>query len=263
MLTKWMIRAGSVLMALGFAWSLPAATYRSANFEVTADSAELAREFALEAEKWRATLARRWLNQPLAKWDDVCRIGVTTRLTGGTGWTDYHFLGGRLVRVGIRLEGPSERLLEYVLPHELTHAVLVTALGEALPRWADEGAAMLSESKSQKHRHRLRAHELLKAGNLIPLGELLETADYPAEKSQLHAFYAESFTVCEFLINKGGPVRFLQFVQDGHTDGWNRAILRHYKLQDAEALERAFSDSLQARIENRDVESVALGIAAE
>lgn len=260
---KWMIRTGSALMAWGIAWSLPAATYRSANFEVTADSADLAREIALEAEKWRATLASRWLNRPLAKWDDSCRIDVTTRLTGGTGWTDYHFLGGRLVRVGIRLEGPGERLLEYVLPHELTHAVLVTALGEALPRWADEGAAMLSESQSQKHRHRLRAHQLLKTGKLIPLGELLNTAEYPAKKSQLHAFYAESFTLCEFLIIKGGAVRFLEFVKDGHAEGWDRAILRHYKLQNAQALERAFSDSLQARIENRDNESAAPGIAAE
>jgi hypothetical protein len=260
---NWMIRAGIALMVWGMATSLSAATHKSANFEVTAESADLAREIAVEAEKWRAKLARQWLKKPLADWESPCRIQVATRRTGGTGWTDYHFLGRRLVRVGIRLEGPSERLLEYVLPHELTHAVLVTALGEAMPRWADEGAAMLSESQSQQHRHRLRAHQLWKTGNLIPLGELLKTADYPEQKSQLHAFYAESFTLCDYLISEGGTVRFLQFVQDGHTDGWDDAVRRHYQLQDAKALERAWSESLQARLERRTADSNSEEIAAD
>lgn len=263
MLRKWTIRTGSVLTAWGIATTLSAATYRSANFEVTAESTDLAREIAHQAEEWRTTLARRWLNRPLADWDSSCRIRVATRPTGGTGWTDYHFLGGRLVRVGIRLEGPSERLLEYVLPHELTHAVLVTAVGQAMPRWADEGAAMLSESQSQQHRHRLRAHQLLKAGDLIPFSELLKTAEYPGKKSRLHAFYTQSFTLCEFLISQGGPGRFLQFVQDGHSEGWDDAIRRHYKLQDAQALQRAWSESLQARVENRSSESDAQVVAAE
>jgi len=36
-------------------------------------------------------------------------------------------------------------ILKRVLPHEVTHAVLMLHFGRPIPRWADEGAAVLAE----------------------------------------------------------------------------------------------------------------------
>jgi hypothetical protein len=232
-------------MALGVATSAFAAKFQTANFEVTADSPEVAKAIAEEAEKWRAALAKHWLKTPLEDWPEVCQIEVRTRRTGGSGWTSYEKVGGKLVRVGIELQGPPERLLEYVLPHELTHAVLVLALGEAMPRWADEGAAMLSESDSQKLRQKLLVEQLVQSGNAIPARQLLEMPDYPASQSRLHAFYAQSLMLTEFLISRGGPAEFLDFVRAGRDESWDLALSRHYKWENIEAMEGAWSEWLQ------------------
>ena len=247
-----LIQTAGALIALGFATSLPAATFKTVNFEVIADSPTIAREIAESAEKWRTTLAEHWLEQPLKKWNYCCRIEVKTQDSGGTGWTTYQFLGGRLFRVGIQMQGSPDRLLEYVLPHELTHAVLATAVGDALPRWADEGAAMLSESQSQKLRQNLVVEQLIHTGDVIPFRQMLKMLDYPPNKAKLYAFYAQSLTLAEFLIARGGRLRFLEFVHDGHTGEWDAAVLRHYELENVEALQGAWSEWVLKKNGNRN-----------
>jgi hypothetical protein len=254
-LVQYTVPALAMGMALGVPTSAFAAKFQTANFEVTAESPEVAKAVAEEAEKWRATLARHWLKSPIEDWPEVCQIEVRIRRTGGSGWTSYEKLGGKLVGVGIELQGPPERLLEYVLPHELTHAVLVLALGEAMPRWADEGAAMLSESDSQKLRQKLLVKQLVQSGNAIPARQLLEMADYPASKSRLHAFYAQSQTLTEFLIARGGPRQFLKFVRDGRDESWDLALSRHYKWENIEAMEGAWSEWLQKNAERQPLPS--------
>jgi hypothetical protein len=243
--------AGAVI-ALGFATALPAATFKTANFEVIADSPAIAREVAESAEKWRTTLAEHWLERPLKAWNYCCRIEVKTQESGGTGWTTYQFVGGKVHRVGIRMQGSLDRLLEYVLPHELTHAVLSTATGVALPRWADEGAAMLSESQSQKLRQNLVVEQLIHTGDVIPLRQMLQMMEYPPNKAKLYAFYAQSLTLAEFLIAQRGPVRFLEFVNEGHSGEWDAAIHLHYEIENVEALQGAWSEWVLKKTGNRN-----------
>jgi hypothetical protein len=238
---QYTMSALGMWMALGLATSTFAARFQTANFVVTADSPVVAKAVAEEAEKWRAALAKHWLKQPLKDWPESCQIEVSTHRTGGSGWTSYGKLGGKTRPVGIQMQGPPDRLLEYVLPHELTHAVLVSALGEAMPRWADEGAAMLSESESQKLRQSLVARQLVDTGELIPIRQLIQMAEYPESKSRLHAFYAQSLTLTEFLISKGGHARFLEFVHDGRSENWDLALSRHYQWESVEALQGAWS----------------------
>jgi hypothetical protein len=242
---QYTLRALGMGMALGVATSAFGAEFQTANFVVTADSPTVAKAVAEEAETWRATLAKHWLEKPLKDWPETCRIEVSTHRTGGSGWTSYETFGGKTVPVGIQIQGPPDRLLEYVLPHELTHAVLVSALGEAMPRWADEGAAMLSESESQKHRQTLVAKQIVDSGEMIPVRQLLQMAEYPESKSRLHAFYAQSLTLTEFLIARGGRAQFLKFVQEGQSESWDVALSRHYPWDNVEALEGAWSEWIQ------------------
>lgn len=238
---KIVLRLSGFLMGLGVATSLSAAKFQTANFEVTAESSHLAQEIAQEAERCRTVLSRHWLDSPLTNWGFCCRIHVQSRKTEGTGWTTYKFRGETVTRADIRLQGPKDQLLEYVLPHELCHAVLVMAMGKPMPRWADEGAAMLSESESQKLRQRLLVEQLVRAGKVIPIAELLRIDEYPNDDSELHAFYAQSLTLSEFLIENGGRRRYLQFAQEGHLQGWDRSLDRHYQWKNCETLQEVWS----------------------
>jgi hypothetical protein len=238
---KWQRLAAAICVYAGLTSRIPAAEYRSANFQVTADSAHIAREVAQAAEELRSTLARDWLDQPLETWNSRCSIRVESQKTGGSGWTSYRLLGGNVTRLGIRIQGPPERLLEYILPHEMTHAILVSALGTTLPRWADEGAAMLAESPSERFRQRLLVEQLLANGDLIPLSQILTLNKYPRDHASLKAFYAQSLLLADFLISRGGHARFLTFVKDGQAD-WDQAIQSHYDFENTNLLESAWSD---------------------
>ncbi len=236
---NWKQLAIIVLLPIGLNCPLSAAEFQTVNFQVTAESADIAQEIAESAEQLRSKLARNWLDQPLADWSFRCAICVSDLKAENNGWTSYRLLDGHVTRLGIRLNGPPERLLEYVLPHEVTHAILVSASGTMLPRWADEGAAMLAESAPERLRQRLLVEQLQSSGDLIPLSKILKFTEYPREYPQLQAFYAESLVLTDFLISRGGHARFLLFVKDGQTD-WDRAIKQHYQLDDANALESAW-----------------------
>jgi hypothetical protein len=108
---------------------------------------------------------------------------------------------------------------------------------------------MLAESQSERHRQRLFAAQLIRAGNEIPLRKVLSLGEYPPSQSQLRAFYAESLTLTEFLIEEAGRKRFLKFVRQGERDGWNRAISEHYRFDDVEALESAWAAWVKRSVE--------------
>ncbi len=241
-LVNWMKIAAGIFLGWGILHPLCAAEYQTQHFEVVADSVTVARDIGEAAEQSRTTLARSWLDRPLGDWNFRCRIEVECRDEDGSGWTNYELLGGNVIRIGIEMQGSPDRLMDYVLPHEITHAILVTALGKTLPRWADEGAAMIAEAQSEQIRQRLVAEQLLKTGQAISFRKFLELEKYPQEKSRMFAFYAQSHSVTEYLIAHGGRSRFLAFVRDGAAGDWDGAIERHYRLTGVEALESAWSE---------------------
>ena len=64
--------------------------------------------------------------------------------------------------------------------------------------------------------------QLLKTGQTIPFGQFLfQVEKYPREKSRMFAFYAQSHSLTEYLIEQGGRSRFLQFVRDGSGGDWD------------------------------------------
>jgi hypothetical protein len=81
---KWQRLAAEICVCAGLCSRIPAAEFRSANFQVTADSADIAREVAQAAEELRSSLARDWLDQPLDTWNSRCSIRVESQKTGGS-----------------------------------------------------------------------------------------------------------------------------------------------------------------------------------
>ena len=145
------------------------------------------------------------------------------------------------------VEGRLDRILASALPHEVTHTIFASYFGGPMPRWADEGASLLSEDDRERHRHDQIAVDLLARRGEIPLARLFVIEDYPKD---LMGFYGQGYSISRFLIEMGGRPRFLRFVRDGLKDGWDPATRIHYQLANVRELDRAWRSwhrvSLQA-----------------
>jgi hypothetical protein len=214
---------------------------RSENFIVIAATRELADEVARTAEHQRHELAIQWLGRPLPRWPQPCPITVMAGpQIGAGGSTTFTMSRGSVGDWRMNVQGSQERILDSVLPHEVTHTVLAThfaPLGRPVPRWADEGACTTVEHTSEKSKHDHFLVEFLSQGRGIPFATMFSLKEYPADIMPL---YAQGYSVSSFLIAQGGPRRFVQFLEDGmRTEDWVTATEKHYgypkigKLQNA------------------------------
>ncbi len=139
--------------ALGLVPLLTGASYRTQNFTVEAPSAEAAKRVGDHAESCRKAIAIAWLGRELPHWTQPCPVRV--KLTGGEagGITSFGFNGGRVSDQDISVEGRLDRILASALPHEITHTIFAAYFGGPMPRWADEGASLLSEDRRERVRH--------------------------------------------------------------------------------------------------------------
>lgn len=232
--------AGMAIVYPGHAAGLAqAATANTANFEVIADSAELAQLIAAHAEELRTTLAIDWLEAELPTWESTCVVRVDTSRERLSGDTTYTLAGGRMMRWQMELRGPPERILETLLPHEVLHAVLASHFRRAVPRWADEGAALSVEPEVERSRLWAQEGPQLLRGRRHSLAVLFDCEQYPASRDDLRAFYAQGASVTEFLL-LGGKSQFVRFVDLGMRDGWDRAATAQYGFSSIEKLEVAW-----------------------
>jgi hypothetical protein len=123
------------------------------------------------------------------------------------------------------------------LPHEVTHTIFAAYFGGPMPRWADEGASLLSEDLVERQRHDQIAIDLFARRGEIPLSRLFLVENYPKD---LMSFYGQGYSISRFLIEMGGRPRFLEFVRDGMKDGWDTATRIHYQLANVRELDRAW-----------------------
>ena len=252
-------RSKTRLAPLGLAVVLPflgGASYRTTNFVVEAPTPAAARQVAEHAESCRATIARAWLGRELPRWSTPCPIRV--RLTAGEagGLTSFGFHQGRVTDQSMTVEGRLDRILASALPHEVTHTIFAAYFGGPMPRWADEGASLLSEDQRELRRHDRIAIDLFARHGELPLAQLFRVETYPKD---LMSFYGQGYSISRFLIEMGGRPRFLQFVRDGMKQGWDAATRTHYELADLRELDRAWRSwhhvVVQAAVAN-DVEDL-------
>jgi hypothetical protein len=225
------------LVVLGCLPFLAGATHRTPNFVVEAAHPDVARQVAESAERYRLSIARAWLGKELPNWSRPCPIRV--KLTSGEagGLTSFGFNAGRVTDQSMVVEGRLDRILASALPHEITHTVFAAYFGGPMPRWADEGASLLSEDERERKRHDQIAVELIGRGAEIPLAQLFQIEEYPKD---LMSFYGQGYSVSRFLIEMGGRPRFLRFVKDGLQSGWDGAARTHYGLANVRELDRAW-----------------------
>lgn len=230
-------RAWAALVALVLLPILAGASHRTKNFQVQAPTAEAARVIGEHAERCRREIANAWLGQALPDWATPCPIRV--KITGGEagGVTNFDFGRSGVTYQEIHVEGRLDRILASALPHEITHTIFAAYFGEPMPRWADEGASLLSEDLREIHRHDQIVRNLLARQSEMALAELFRQEQYPED---LMGFYGQGYSVARFLVEIGGRPRFLQFVKQGMTRGWDQAARRYYGLANCRELDRAW-----------------------
>lgn len=230
-------RCARAVLSLLLVPVLGGASYRTRNFSVEAASPEAARAVGEHAERCRAAIAEAWLGQELPDWKTPCPIRVTLTAGEAGGETNFDFGGGRVVHQQIQVEGRLDRILASALPHEITHTVFAAYYGGPMPRWADEGASLLSEDRREMTRHDNIVMNLLSRHGEMTLAQLFRQEEYPAD---LMGFYGQGYSVSRFLVEIGGRPRFLRFVKEGMSRGWDLAARQYYGLANCRELDRAW-----------------------
>jgi hypothetical protein len=213
-----------------------AAGYRTANFVVEAPTEPLARKIGDAAEQYRHTLAVEWTGGPLPRWSRPCPITaqVAPHLGAG-GATSFVFDQGEVFNWTMTIQGSEERILDSVLPHEITHTIFASHFRRPLPRWADEGACTTVEDPVERARQHRMLIEFLTTGRGIAFPEMFAMREYPADVLPL---YSQGYSLARYLIERGGRHKYVAFVGDGLArDDWAGALRKHYGVGDLAQLQ--------------------------
>ena len=206
------------------------ASYRTPNFLVQAPTPELAREIGQAAETFRRDLAIEWLGKPMPNWTSRCPITAQVgRNYGAGGATSFMFDEGEVFGWQMSIQGSRERILDSVLPHEITHTIFACHFRAPLPRWADEGACTTVEHASEKAKQKKMLIEFLQTGRGISFNRMFSMKEYPRDVLPL---YSQGYSLVRFLIAQSGKQEFLAFVGDGmQSENWPTAVREHYGFE--------------------------------
>lgn len=223
------------------------------------------------AEKTRWEMHRKWFGKDPEKWEPICDVILHPDGASYTGMTGIsanspghtHIESRATGEVFIRkmhLRQDIHGMIEGVLPHEATHVVLAGMFGpHAVPRWADEGIAVHSESHERIDRHRKKLKDIAKERELFSVKTLLELKEYPPPKD-IPTFYAQSVSLTEFLTKEKGPTVLTAFVRHAlDKKDYDAAAKKYYgmTLQEMDRRWRKF-----ALIDDRAPDAVPMGAPA-
>ena len=153
----------------------------------------------------------------------------------------------RIVLFGNHLDGYPHRDLNGLIAHEASHLILHAALpaGEDVPRWFDEGLAMVVERDLSVYDAFQLARLSLLSGP-FPLDAIDES--WPSDGASARLAYAQSFGLVAFadeLSGGGAPRRMVAAMRQGQP--FDRAFERAYGVRPA-ILERLWRDRLTDRV---------------
>src|SRR5262245_35169005 len=94
------------------------AQYRTANFVVNAPNAQIAQQVGQYAEQYRKDKAILWLGQEMPQWPQPCPLHVSVSMEGPSGATSFTFGPSGVQSMKMEIQGPLDRLIASVLPHE-------------------------------------------------------------------------------------------------------------------------------------------------
>jgi hypothetical protein len=231
----------AVHLAAGDSTKVAWQVLETANFRIYhCDDARLALAAGQAAETVRKAQAKRWASPAAQKpWTPHCEIYLypsgkafaseTKQPEESPGFSTMESNGSRVVARRVNLRADHPQVVAAILPHEVTHVVLADIFtNQQIPRWADEGLAVLAEPKTEQQIRAAELQEPLEAGRLFDLGKLV-AMDYPDPKDW-SLYYAQSVSLTRFLVEQGPPEQFIQFVQSCQRDGIDNALRDTYRI---------------------------------
>ncbi|MEN6405627.1 MAG: hypothetical protein ABFC77_04060 [Thermoguttaceae bacterium] len=229
------IRQAALLAAL--LWVSMGAQQRTPNFIINTPDPAFAQQVAQAAEQYRHDMAVAWTGQAMPNWSRPCQM--TVQVGGGAGGaTTFVFERGEVFNWQMTIQGSRERILDSVLPHEITHMVFASHFRQPLPRWADEGGATSVEHVSELNKHHTMLRQFLTTGRGIAFDQMFAMTEYPHDIMPL---YAQGYSLADFLIQTGGRRKFVDFLGDGlESENWRDAVQRHYGFQNLPTLQNTW-----------------------
>jgi hypothetical protein len=225
------------------------AVAETTNFRILhLQSREFAEQIARSAEATRAAMIKKWFGDDPGPWKPRCDIFLYataqdySQATGAPANSPGHSTmrteGEHVMSRRIDLHCDDANMTVGVLPHETTHVVLAGHFGDhPVPRWADEGMAVLSEPRDRIERHLRNLPQHKADRHLFGTGQLMKLDAYP-DPRYIGPFYAQSVSLVEFLTERAGPLVFAKFLKDGLAGGYETALQRYYGIQSFAELEQ-------------------------
>jgi hypothetical protein len=210
------------------------------NFRVHHRDSRLAEAAAQAAEAVRAAQSTRWESTAAHRqWMPPCDLYLypsgkefareTNQPEESPGFSTMMCKGSQVVARRVNLRADHPQLLTAILPHEVTHVVLADLFTvQQIPRWADEGIAVLAEPRAEQQVRAAELKEPLENGRVFELSKLM-AMDYP-EAKHWSLYYAQSVSLTRFLVELGQPAQFIQFVRDSQRDGIEGALRATYRI---------------------------------
>ena len=173
----------------------------------------------------------------------VREVGVGGRVTVASSLIDRK--QGRIAIRRIDIKATQPDWQTGALGHELTHVVLADRFtGHTLPRWIDEGIAILADPVEKQGHHLRDLRNAMASRAEFRLFELITLADYPPAQ-RWGAFYGQSTSLVQYLVAQAGAERFLDFVDRSFEEGYEPALHHVYHFGVAE-LERRWQADFKA-----------------
>jgi hypothetical protein len=233
---------------VGAGWQI----YETANFRIYHRDARLAETAGRAAESVRIAQAKRWGTIATQKpWSPACEIYLypsgkafardTKQPEESPGFSTMECNGSRVVARRVNLRADHPQVVAAVLPHEVTHVVLADLFtSQQIPRWADEGLAVLAEPNGEQQTRAAELQEPLEGGRVFDLSKLM-AMDYPDAKDW-SLYYAQSVSLTRFLVEKGRPEQFIQFVKRSQREGIESALRGSYQIADLAELQSSWAE---------------------
>jgi hypothetical protein len=209
-------------------------------------------------EELRRQLQETWLGENDKSWTPRCDIVVHASVAGyvrelgaesrqSSGCATIDIEHGKVAKRRVDLRADAADWLTTALPHELTHVVIAGRFSaRQIPRWADEGIAILAEPGARQAVRRKAMQTALYRVERFSAAELISLRDYPAA-ARRDAFYGQSASLVTFLIERDSPAKFLDFLEAGQKVGYERALADVYQIRSLADLDARWRPQLLDR----------------
>jgi hypothetical protein len=198
-----------------------------------------------QAEVYRKQSALEWLGKELP--DHVGRSVITVEITSQTdeGMT-WPIDSPERTLHQVWLTTSVDRAVGTTLYHEVIHTVLDSYFyPELLPAWASEGIASQADDAGRKENQRQILVRWSRTGQWPELRSLLQSSKIGHDNLNR---YAAASSVVEFLAQRGGKTRVVEFASTGPRRGWNQAASNCYGVHDVAELQTAWQDWVMKKV---------------